>query len=116
MKKKAQVSKSFDFTKFIKLGELLVSLVTIAVWFAAILAVATCLGWGMHHLPHWAPWTPSWMLKLGHWVEGFLFVADMVSLVVAVCKEVWEHAFHGNGHHAKGEGAAGAATSAARGK
>lgn len=90
-KRKKQLGSESGNGRFIRLAELLVALVTIAVWFVAILLVAAGLGWVMHVLHAHAPWMPGWMFKLGHFVEGFLFVADIFSLVFAVAKELWEH-------------------------
>lgn len=87
--------------KFIKLGELLVSLVTISVWFTAILLLAAGLGQLMHWLEGMG-WLSGWKVDAGHFVENCIFVGDCISLVYAVFKELWEHVLQHVVHGVKG--------------
>lgn len=86
--------KTRCLAKLAKLGELLVSLFTIAVWFVAIFLVAWGLGAFLAAMKTTATVMSPWMFEVGKYVEYFLFAADFVSLVVAVIKELYEHVFH----------------------
>lgn len=95
--KKTNVFKS----KFTKLAELLVSLLTISVWFTAILLLAAGLGQLMHTLEAMR-WLTGWKVDAGHFVENCIFVGDCISLVYAVFKELWEHVLQHVVHGVKG--------------
>lgn len=84
--KKSTVVKA----KLIKLAELLISLVTISVWFTAVLLLAA--GWGqlIHYFAE-VGWLSGWKVAAGHIVENVIFVGDCISLVYAVFKELWDH-------------------------
>lgn len=85
--------KESSMKKVESVGEFLVSLTVIAVWFVAIFMVACSLGWFLHYMQEHATWMPSWMFSVGTFIEYFLFMADCVCLVFAVGKELHQHFF-----------------------
>jgi|GEM_PF-5748253 len=62
----------------------LVALCCVASLFVAIFGVAVGIGWVLHFAELHCPWMSPWMFKVGHFVEGTLFVIDIGLLLHGV--------------------------------
>jgi len=70
----------------------LVGLCCVASLFVVIFGVAVGIGGLMHLAELHCPWMSPWMFKVGHFVEGTLFVIDIGLLLHGVIREVCQEA------------------------